>query len=84
MVVEAAAIKKAEVMIELFPTDVLVGWFPNQNEQRALVSHGPLRTHVTNLFVSVNLSHRQQFRTLSVRYQANTDSKTIKIQLVPK
>ena len=61
-----------KVMIELFPTDVLVGWFPNQNEQRALVSHGPLRTHVTNLFVSVNLSHRQQFRTLSVRYQANT------------
>ena len=41
------------VMIELFPTDVLVGWFSNQNEQRALVSHGPLRTHVTNLFVSV-------------------------------
>ena len=42
-----------KVIIELFPTDVLVGWLSNQNEQRALVSHGPLRTHVTNLFVSV-------------------------------
>ena len=52
------------VMVELFPAGCWAGWFSNQNEQRALVSHGPLRTHVTNLFVSVNLSHRQQFRIL--------------------
>ena len=51
-VIGVGNIKNLQVMIE----------FSNQNKRRALVSHGPLRTHVTNLFVSVNISHRQQFR----------------------
>ena len=42
-----------EVMVELFPAGCWAGWFSNQNEQRALVSHGPLWTYVTNFLVSV-------------------------------
>ena len=45
-----------------------------RNEQRALVSHGPLRTHVTNLFVSVISRTGNSFGSLSVLCQANTDS----------
>ena len=41
-----------QVMVELFPDGCWAGWFSNQNEQRALVSHGPLWTHVTSLFLS--------------------------------
>ena len=42
----------------------------------------PIWTNATNLFVSVITGN--SFRSLSVRYQANTDSKTIQIQMVPK
>ena len=45
-----------EVMIWLFPARCWAGWFSNQNEQRALVSNGPLRTHVTTLCVEICIS----------------------------
>ena len=53
-------------------------------EQRAFVSHGPLWTHVTNLFVSVSSRTGNSFGSLSVLCQANTGhKKLIQTKLVP-
>ena len=45
-------------------------------EQRALVSHGPLWTHVTNLLINVSSRTGNSFGSLSVLCQANTGNKT--------
>ena len=62
-----------QVMIWLFPARCWAGWFSNQNEQRSLVLHLLIKSILGNSFGS-----------LSVRYQANTDLKTIQIKSIPK